>query len=133
MENRAPGVIVGMSFVTSGVFPMAPVGGSWASNNFGTSSRRAIGLAFVMAIGSLGGLTGSFIYKESRSPYFHLAFSLSIGFAFIGLCIVAALVFSYWFANRKRDRMVEHEVRERYTEVELVELGEKSPLFRYTL
>ena len=133
LEDKTAGVVAGMCFVTCGVFPMAPISGSWVSNNFGTSSRRAVGLAFVMGIGSLGGLTGSFMYDEGDSPRFHLAFGLSLGFATMGLLLVAGLVFSYWGANRKRDQMVEADVRAKYTETQLVEMGDKSPLFRYML
>ena len=133
VEEKTAGVVAGMCFVTCGVFPMAPISGSWVSNNFGTAGRRAVGLAFVMGIGSLGGLTGSFMYDEGDSPHFHMAFGLSLGFAMMGLMLVAALVFSYWRANKKREEMVETEVRAKYTETQLVEMGDKSPLFRYTL
>lgn len=133
VEQKAAGVIGGMCFVTCGVFPMAPISGSWVSNNFGTSGRRAVGLAFVMGVGSLGGLTGSFMYDERDSPRFHLAFGLSLGFAIMGLLVVSALVLSYWRTNNKRDKTPEADVKSQFTETQLVDMGDKSPLFRYTL
>jgi hypothetical protein len=35
--------------------------------------------------------------------------------------------------NKKRDAMDENEIRAKYSEVELIELGDKSPLFRYVV
>ena len=35
--------------------------------------------------------------------------------------------------NKKRDAMDEGEIRAKYSEVELIELGDKSPLFRYVV
>lgn len=132
-EKGTPGIVVGMSFVTSGVFPMAPICGSWVSNNLGTATRRAIGIAFVMGLGSIGGLTGSFIYDEKDSPKFHKAYGLSLGFATLALITTGVLTLSYWWDNKKRDKVTDDEVKTSYTEEQLREMGDKSPLFRYTL
>lgn len=35
--------------------------------------------------------------------------------------------------NRQRDAITEEEVRERYTQEQLTDMGDASPLFRYTL
>ena len=35
--------------------------------------------------------------------------------------------------NKKRDMVPEAETRERYTEAQLIEMGDKSPLFRYVV
>lgn len=49
--------------------------------------------------------------------------------------IVAAVVLRvvYGKLNKKRDRITEEEVRERYSEEELLEMGDKSPLYRYVV
>lgn len=104
-NTNVAGVIAGMSLITCGVFPMAPTAGSWVSNNTRTSGARAVGLAFVMAIGSLGGLTGSFIYVESEAPYFPLGYRVSLCLAGLGMVIIVALVVSYWLENKKMDRL----------------------------
>lgn len=133
MKEGTSGMIAGVSFVTSGVFPMAPICGSWVSNNMGTATRRAIGIAFVMGLGSIGGLTGSFIYEEKDSPKFHKAYGISLGFAGLGILTIGILTLSYWWDNKKREKITLEEVKAQYTEEQLREMGDKSPLFRYTL
>lgn len=132
-EQGTAGIVAGMSFVTTGVFPMAPICASWVSNNLGTATRRAIGIAFVMGLGSIGGLTGSFIYDEKDSPEFHKAFGLSLGFAALAIIAIGVLTVSYWWDNRKRAKITLEEVKSDYSEEQLREMGDKSPLFRYTL
>lgn len=123
-DNKA-GIIVGMSLVTSGVYPIAPTAGSWVSNNIALSSRRAIGLAFVMALGSIGGLTGSFIYVEEQAPSFPLGFKVSCALAGAGFVVSLILTVSYWLENRKRALMSEAEIMSTYSEKELRKMGEK--------
>jgi hypothetical protein len=43
------------------------------------------------------------------------------------------LEFTLWTLNKRKAKLSEDEVRERYSQVELNRMGEKSPLFRYTL
>jgi hypothetical protein len=43
------------------------------------------------------------------------------------------LELSYKWGNAKKARLTEEEVRAKYTEDELLKMGDKSPLFKYTL
>lgn len=132
-ESKAAGIIVGMSFVTSGIFPMGPITCIWASSNLGNASRRSVGIAFIMGLSSLGGLTGSFLYRESDFPDFDIAFTASTSLTATAAMFSLGLALSYVRENSRRARIPEEEVRRQYTEEELVQLGDKSPLFRYTL
>jgi len=38
-----------------------------------------------------------------------------------------------WRSNKKNAELSEDEVREKYTDEELDQMGDKSPLFKYTL
>ncbi|KFA78183.1 hypothetical protein S40288_01397 [Stachybotrys chartarum IBT 40288] len=133
MATHKIAVIAGMCFVTVGVFPLSPVAGGWVSNNIATSGRRAAALAFVLSLGSLGGLPSGFMYVESQAPHFTLGFQISCVFACAGLLLCGALACSFWQGNKVKDAAPLERVRETYTEDELRRMGEKSPLFRYTL
>jgi hypothetical protein len=43
------------------------------------------------------------------------------------------LEFTLWRLNKAKSMLDESEAREEFTQVELDQMGEKSPLFRYTL
>lgn len=115
--------IVGMSMITCGVFPMAPMAGSWISNNTRTSSQRAIALSLVMAIGAVGGISGSYMYREDQAPYYQTGQISSLALAGAGLVIVALLAWSYRWENKKMDRNREA----------LEGAGTAQHYFRYTL
>ena len=132
-EEGTPAIVTGMSCVTAGLFPMAPICGSWVSNNMGNAGRRAIAIAFVMGLGSIGGLTGSFIYIEKEKPTYETAYSISLSLAVMAILVIGGLTLSYHLDNKKRDRVSSETVRSTYSEEELREMGDKSPLFRYTL
>jgi hypothetical protein len=52
---------------------------------------------------------------------------------FFGVVPSLLLRFMLAYENKRRDKVSEMEVREQYSEDELAEMGDKSPLFRYPL
>jgi AAA+ superfamily predicted ATPase len=50
-----------------------------------------------------------------------------------GIVATIALRITFKRINAQRNAMSEEEVRAKYTDVELLEMGDKSPFFRYTL
>lgn len=103
------------------------------ANNIPSASKKAIGLAFVLTLGSSGGLTGSFIYSDTQAPRFLSGLGVSCGFAGVALLVALGLLLSFSLENRSRRNTPEEVVRATYTEKELKNMGHKSPLFRYTL
>lgn len=92
-----------------------------------------MGIAYMICLGNTGGIVGSYIFMEDESPRYPTGFGASLGFAAAGVggCIVLEL--AYKTTNTRREAMTEQEIRSKYTEEELIELGDRSPLFRYTL
>ncbi|KAK4032961.1 putative transporter-like protein 24 [Parachaetomium inaequale] len=116
-----------------GIYPVQPAGSSWAANNLAPANRRAIGVAFNICVGNIGGIIGSYMYLDSEKPRFPTGFGLSLAFGVSGLLCSLLLELSYKWGNAKKARLSEEEVRAKYTEDELLKMGDKSPLFKYTL
>lgn len=91
--------------------------------------RRAIGLAFMMGFGNIGGLIGSYIYKDSEKPKYPTGYGASLAFGAMGVCCCLGLEFALWRINKKNEALSPAEVREKYTDDELAKLGDKSPLY----
>ncbi|CAN9262229.1 unnamed protein product [Alternaria alternata] len=106
---------------------------SWAANNLAPSSRRAIGVAFNICVGNIGGVIGSYMYLESEKPKYYTGFGLSLAFGATGFIVAFLLELSYKWGNTKKARLSEDEIRAKYSDQELLDMGDKSPLFRYTL
>ncbi|CAN9417370.1 unnamed protein product [Alternaria alternata] len=116
-----------------GIYPIQPAGSSWAANNLAPSSRRAIGVAFNICVGNIGGVIGSYMYLESEKPKYYTGFGLSLAFGATGFIVAFLLELSYKWGNTKKARLSEDEIRAKYSDQELLDMGDKSPLFRYTL
>lgn len=119
--------------VCIGLFPANPVITSWTANNITPSSKRAVGVAFFCSAGNLGGIVASFIYLAREAPAYTSGYAASIGLLVAGLLTATALECTYMFINRRRDAIPEEEIRAKYSEQELADMGDKSPLYRYTL
>ncbi|KAI0378181.1 major facilitator superfamily domain-containing protein [Hypomontagnella monticulosa] len=119
----------------AGYSAQAPIVGAWTSVNVPNPSKRAAAIGLLMLFGSVGGGSiGSNIYLASEAPTYPLGFGFSVGATVLGAMIPATI--HWWLMRRdnaKRDQMAIAEVHEQYTQEELSEMGENSPLFRYTL
>lgn len=91
-----------------------------------------------IALGNLGGFIGSNIYRTQDKPAYRLGYGISLGFltTAIGATILMMLVLKT--INKKRERFIEQEggedtVIEKFGVWHLTEMGDRSPLFRYTI
>ncbi|KAJ5579711.1 uncharacterized protein N7459_005696 [Penicillium hispanicum] len=129
-----PGVtLLGVFLTTGGLYPISPLATAWMSLNCAGSMKRAVGIGAMISFSQLGGIMGSNIYIGSTAPKYPLGFGLSI--AMLGLfgCIwppVYALILKR--INAKRAAIPEEDIRAKYTADELAEMGDESPLFRYS-
>ncbi|KAM0455038.1 hypothetical protein ACHAPV_007925 [Trichoderma viride] len=116
-----------------GIYPVQPSGTSWAANNLAPTNRRAIGVAFCICMGNIGGIIGSFMYLDKEAPFYHTGFGLSLAFGGSGVLAALFLELSYIWANKQRSKIPEEQIKAQFSEDELLRLGDKSLLFRYTL
>ncbi|GKT51046.1 putative transporter [Colletotrichum spaethianum] len=115
-----------------GIYPIQAAAASWNANNIAPASRRAIGIALMNCVGNIGGIVGSFMYLESEKPKYHTGFGLSLAFGGSGLIVALLLEWSYKAANARKARIAD-EAKAKYTEEELFNMGDRSPLFKYVL
>lgn len=85
----------------------------------------------------MGGIAGSNIYLAREAPNYTTGFATSLAICVCGIIAAYALRTVYARENKKRDAFMEgkteEEILSMYTEQELLDLGDKSPWFRYTL
>lgn len=116
-----------------GFYPINPGGNAWTVTNLAGPTKRAQGIAYMICLGNIGGIIGSYIYLEEEKPKYPTGFGASFAFATWGIVCCLILEAGYWYLNKKRDKMTEAEIREKYTEEQLEKMGDRSPLFRYAL
>jgi MFS family permease len=123
----------GVVLACMGIYPVQPSGSSWAANNLSGSGKRAIGVAFNICVGNIGGIIGSYIFLDSEAPSYPTGFGVSLAFGAAGSVVAVLLELAYWMENKKKSKWTEEEVYARYSQDELRKMGDKSPLFKYTL
>ncbi|GKT51522.1 putative transporter [Colletotrichum spaethianum] len=133
LSGHIAAAMVGVIITCLGIYPIQPAGSSWAANNLAPASRRAIGVAFNICVGNIGGIIGSYMYLDSEAPKYSTGFGLSLAFGGSGVVVALLLELSYKWGNAKKAKMSEEEIRAKYTEEQLMHMGDKSPHFKYVL
>src|ERR1700750_1508583 len=94
------------------------------ANNLAGSWKRSIGMGLQICVGNLGGAIGSNIYLAKQAPPYWLGYGFSLRIILAAIVSGFALKFFLKRENDKRARMSAEEVREKYTERELLEMGD---------
>lgn len=116
-----------------GIYPIQAQAASWNANNVAPEGRRAIAIALNNCVGNIGGILGSFMYIDSEKPKYHTGFGLGLALGATGLIMCFVLEWTYKMGNAKKEKHSVEEVRSRYTEEQLRDMGDTSPLFKYVL
>ncbi|ROV88591.1 hypothetical protein VSDG_09152 [Cytospora chrysosperma] len=115
--------------VAMGTYAAMPVVVCWFNMNLGGHHRRAVGSAWQVGFGNVGGIVATYSFLSRDAPGYRPGHAICIGF----LCLSAASCCAYaalvaW-ENRRRARTV----RGALTEYEKMELGDLNPAFRYMI
>jgi len=107
------------------------------ANNLAPSSKRAVGMALLISVGNMGGICGSNIYIAKEAPKYPAGFGTSLAVCVAGIISTGILRISFQRENKKRDEFLAREgeegIKAKYTEQELLDMGDRSPFYRYTL
>lgn len=116
--------------VACGAYTAMPVIVCWFNMNLGGHHRRAVGSAWQVGFGNIGGIIAVYAFLKKDAPRYLPGYSISISF----VCLSALSCFLYaamcLWANRKREKSV-RDVG--LTDYEKTELGDLSPDYRYLL
>ena len=77
-----------------------------------------------ISLANAGGLVGSNIFLVEEEPRYWTGYGVSLALVTIAIASTFVLRFTYKRINAKRDAMTEEEIRAKYTEQELLDLGD---------
>ena len=115
-----------------GFYPINPGCNAWTLSNLAGPTKRAQGIGYMICLGNIGGIIGSYIYIEDEKPTYPTGFGTSFAFAGLGIAACLGLELMFWKINKSREAMTEEEIRAKYSEEELEKMGDRSPLFKYS-
>ncbi|KAK5688923.1 High-affinity nicotinic acid transporter [Elasticomyces elasticus] len=130
VHNNRPLQYAALFLVAMGAYSAMPIIVCWFNMNLGGHHRRAVGSAWQVGFGNIGGIIAVFSFLAADAPLYVKGYSICL--AFTTLSIVACIIYGYgcWNANRRRDRSP---VDRGLTEYEKTELGDMNPEYRYLL
>ncbi|KAG7126782.1 Major facilitator-type transporter hxnP like protein [Verticillium longisporum] len=116
--------------VAMGAYTAMPIIVCWFNMNLGGHHRRAVGSAWQVGFGNIGGIIAVYAFLQKDAPKYITGYSICI--AFTALSILACVVYGIacHAANRARNKTAGQSV---LTEEEKTELGDMSPEYRYLL
>ncbi|KAH8129262.1 MFS general substrate transporter [Trichoderma asperelloides] len=129
---QLPGLTYGTLFLaTSGIYMSLVPTLCFVANNLAPSSKRAVGMAHLICMGNLGGIAGSNIFLSQEAPHYWTGYEFILGIYCVAFVTCLILRYTLERINAKRDQMTEEDIREKYGNVNLLDLGDHSPYFRY--
>lgn len=117
--------------VTSGTYTAMPVVVCWFNMNLGGHHRRAVGSAWQVGFGNIGGIIAVFAFLKKDGPKYITGYSIC--FAFTAISIIACITYGVGCMVANRNRNKESANERGLTEEEKTELGDMSPDYRYLL
>ncbi|KAG2061067.1 MFS general substrate transporter [Suillus hirtellus] len=127
---RAGPSYVGACLAATGYYPTIPIILAWTGSNAGGHLKRGVVLAMI-GLSNIGGICSSFIYIDP--PRFHIGHGTVMGF--LSLAIITSL-FAMWDYNRLNKKKEAQCLAENISDdrgYEFEDMGDASPLFRYTI
>lgn len=98
--------------------------------NLGGHHRRAVGSAWQIGFGNIGGIIAVFAFLSKDAPYYLTGYSICLAFTTLSILACISYLIGCMVANRHREKAA---IDVGLTEYEKTELGDMSPDYRYML
>ncbi|KAI0976184.1 major facilitator superfamily domain-containing protein [Xylaria arbuscula] len=113
---------------TSGTYGVLPIIVCWFQMNLGGHRRRAVGSAWQVGFGNLGGIIATYIFLDSDAPHFTKGYAVCLGFTVLSAISSVLYLISITVANRRRAKTA---TNIGLSEYEKTEMGDLNPSYRY--
>lgn len=123
----------GTVIAACGVFPSIAVVLAWTGGNAGGDIKRGVSLAMTIGIANLGGICSSFIYRSKDAPRFYIGHGTVIGCLLLAIISSSVAMFTYHRLNKQKEEQCLREGIDHSHAPKFRDMGDASPLFRYTI
>ncbi|KAF2155650.1 MFS general substrate transporter [Myriangium duriaei CBS 260.36] len=116
--------------VTMGTYSIMPIIVCWFTMNLGGHHRRAVGTAWQIGFGNIGGIIAVYAFLAKDAPKYTKGYSICLGFICLGIVACILYFIACFWQNRQRERTPKNIGM---TEHERTEMGDLNPEYRYQL
>ena len=132
-NGLSPNVRYGALFiVAAGLFTAHPLIVMWLLINLAGDYKRAIGSAFQIGFGNIGGIVASNIFITTQAPRFVMGYAIALGFICLHAILATIFMIGLVRENRKRDKG-ERDYRLNLPAEDLGNIGDDHPSFRFSI
>ncbi|KAI0166083.1 MFS general substrate transporter [Xylariaceae sp. FL1272] len=117
-----------LHLVTSGTYGVMPIVVCWFTMNLGGHHRRAIGTAWQIGFGNIGGIIATYLFPDTDAPQFRKGYAVCLGFVVLSALASTCYLISIHLENRRRAKSAHNTS---LTDYEKTELGDLNPEYRY--
>lgn len=118
--------------VAAGLFTAQPLIVMWLLVNLAGDYKRAIGSAFQIGFGNIGGTVASNIFITTQAPRFVMGYGVALGFVCVHAILATVFMAGLMRENHRRDRG-ERDYRLDLPTEDLNNLGDDHPTFRFSI
>ena len=90
--------------VAMGCYSAMPVVVCWFTMNLGGHHRRAVGTAWQIGFGNVGGIIAVYAFIMSDAPYYRKGYGIGLGFIVLSIISCTIYFFSVLAQNRSREK-----------------------------
>jgi adenylosuccinate synthase len=121
----------GIFLITIGAFPGGPGFLAWAANNAAGPAIRSVSTAYVVTLGTAGGILATWTYQVDEAPRYPTGHTINL-VGQICVCLLACfgIVYCKW-ENKQRDQGKRDHRLQNATAAQIKDLGYRHPEFRY--
>jgi len=130
-QTKPGAAYIGAVIAAMGVYPIIAVALAWVGSATGGDVRKGVVLAMVIGLGNFGGVCSSFIYITP--PRFHIGHGTAMGWLGSSIVLSCFAMWDYNRINKQKITQCEEEKIDSSRQDEFKDMGNESPLFRYTL
>ncbi|KAL2170192.1 hypothetical protein VTG60DRAFT_5144 [Thermothelomyces hinnuleus] len=113
-----------------GTYSAMPIIVCWFNMNLGGHHRRAIGSAWQIGFGNIGGIIATYSFVKGDAPFYRKGYAICLSFICLSVVSCFAYAAAITWENKKRSKQV-HDLN--LTESQKLDLGDLNPEFRYML
>ncbi|KAF8830563.1 hypothetical protein HHX47_DHR2000927 [Lentinula edodes] len=117
--------------ITSGTYTSIGIIIAWFAHNLGSETKKATGIPMFMAIGQCGSILGSHLFPTTEGPRYIKGFAVCCGLEIFGALCALVMTISYRLDNARRNKL--HGVPKEDARVDVAEMADKAPTFRYII
>ncbi|TBU38440.1 MFS general substrate transporter [Dichomitus squalens] len=114
-----------------GTYAAMPIIVCWFNTNLGGHHRRAVGTAFQVGFGNIGGIIAVFAFLAKDAPKYISGYSVCIAFIAVSLIANTVYFLGVSWENRTRDRNAAKGAYDDLTHEDKKRMGDLNPDYRY--